>query len=162
MAPEGPGWRRVVASLEPVEVLEATEVATLLEAGAVVVCGGGGGVPVTRGRDGRLRGLEAVVDKDLTSALLAERVGTDALLLLTDVPGVIADRGTREPTLVRQLRRADLGSLDLPAGSMGPKVEAALRFVERTGGRAVIGAVTDAAGLLSGTDGTEVRADAPT
>lgn len=155
---EGPGWRRVVPSPAPVEVLEARQVESLVGSGVVVVCGGGGGVPVTRGRDGRLHGVEAVVDKDLTSALLAEHLGADALLLLTDVPGVVADRGTREPTLVPRLSRAELPGLDLPAGSMGAKALAGLRFVERTGGRAVIGDVADAAALLDGSVGTELVA----
>ncbi|GAA3616220.1 carbamate kinase [Marihabitans asiaticum] len=156
---EGDGWRRVVPSPEPLEVLETREIETLLVTGAVVVCGGGGGVPVTRGEGGRLRGVEAVVDKDLTSGLLAERIGADVLLLLTDVAGVIADRGTREPSLVRRLRRADVRDLDLPPGSMGPKVEAALRFVERTGGRAVVGDITGVADLVAGLTGTEVLAE---
>lgn len=156
VAAEGGGWRRVVGSPEPVELLDAPVVARLLSAGVVVCCAGGGGVPVVRDADGTLRGVEAVVDKDLASALLAESIGADLLLVLTDVPGVVRGHGTPGAQLVPRLRREDVAGLDLPEGSMGPKVEAALRFVERTGGRAVIGDVADTPELVAGRAGTTV------
>ena len=134
-------------------MLEAAVVAELLEAGVVVCCAGGGGVPVARGADGRLHGVEAVIDKDLASAVLAESIGAD-LLLLTDVPGVLRDHGTARARLLERVRRVDVTDLDLPRGSMRPKAEAALRFVERTGGRAVIGDVADVLDLAAGRTGT--------
>ncbi len=153
---EPTGWRRAVPSPEPVDLLEAEVVTRLLADGVLVCCAGGGGVPVTRADGGRLRGVEGVVDKDLASALLAQRVRADLLLVLTDVPGVVADYGTPEARVLPTLGRADVPALALPEGSMGPKVEAALRFAERTGGRAVIGDVEDASALVSGSAGTQV------
>jgi len=150
------GWRRVVASPEPEEVLDAPTVAALLAAGHLVVAGGGGGIPVVRGPDGGLRGVEAVVDKDLVAALLATALRADALLLLTDVPAVEAGWGTPAARPLARATPAELRGLGLAAGSMGPKVEAASRFAEATGGRAMIGALEDAAALLDGTAGTAV------
>jgi carbamate kinase len=154
LAPDRGAVRRVVPSPEPLRVLEAEAIATLAGAGALVIAAGGGGIPLVC-QDGRFRGVEAVVDKDLTSALLARELGADLLLLLTDVPGVFADG--------RVLRRAPpryLRSLGLPAGSMGPKAEAACRFVEAGRGRAAIGAIEDAARIARGEAGTEVAIDA--
>src|SRR4051812_38088908 len=123
-----------------------------MRSGILVICGGGGGVPVLReGR--RVRGVEAVVDKDLTAALLAERLHADMLVLLTDVDGVLVG-----DELLSAATPEELEALDLPAGSMGPKVAAASRFASRTGRRAVIGSLTDAAALVAGTAGTQVRA----
>lgn len=156
--PDGPGWRRVVASPTPLGVVETRLVRLLLESGAVVICAGGGGVPVLRDADGCLRGVEAVVDKDLTSAMLAEALYADVLLVLTDVPGVMRDFGTPAAAPVRRAAPDALRRLDLPAGSMGPKVEAACRFVERTGGVAAIGSLRDAVAVLQGRTGTTVSA----
>lgn len=160
LVPEQGGWRRVVGSPEPREVLEVALVAALLDAGATVCCAGGGGVPVVRAQDGRLVGVEAVVDKDLTASLLALGVGADLLVILTDVPGVLLQHGTPQARLLRRLTRAEATLLDLPEGSMGPKVEGALRFVEGGPGRAVIGDITQVADLVAGTAGTEVVAGA--
>jgi carbamate kinase len=150
------GWRRVVASPEPLEVLDAPAVGALLAAGYVVVAAGGGGIPVAREPDGTLHGVEAVIDKDLATAVLAEALEADALLLLTDVPAVVRGFGTpnAEPIL-----RATPGALrreKFPAGSMGPKVEAVCRFVEVTGDLAAIGALADAGLILAGKAGTVV------
>ncbi len=160
MRKDGSWWRRVVPSPEPVEVLELPLIEALVATGAIVICAGGGGVPVVRQADGAgVAGVEAVVDKDLTSALLAQSVGADVLLILTDVAAVFDGFGTAgarpiETATVRELR----GDL-LPAGSMGPKAEAACRFVEATGKKAIIGRLEDAEAMFLGKAGTSVVPD---
>jgi carbamate kinase len=156
VAPEAAGWRRVVPSPEPRGLPGLRVVEVLLGAGVTVVCTGGGGIPVVSGQDGRQRGVEAVVDKDLASALLATRLGADALLLLTDVPGVYADWPEPARELLGRISEAELAGLALEPGSMAPKVEAARRFVAAGGAHAAIGALGDAAALLAGTAGTRV------
>ena len=153
---DGDGWRRVVGSPRPQRVIETRLIRLLLESGAVVVCAGGGGVPVVRDDLGELRGVEAVVDKDLTSAVLAEALDADMLLVLTDVPNVMRGFGTPEASPVRRETPAGMRALDVPAGSMGPKVDAVCRFVELTGGVAAIGRLEDAADILTGDAGTIV------
>ena len=155
--PDGTSWRRVVASPEPIEVVEMATVRMLLADGAVVICAGGGGIPVCRGEDGHLRGVEAVVDKDLTAALLARDLGADALLLLTDVPNVEIGFGTDGARPIGKTSPEALRAQSFPSGSMGPKVEAACRFVDSTGNRAMIGRLEDATGLLEETRGTIVK-----
>ena len=158
MAADGDRWRRVVASPEPLEIIEIHTIRRLVES-AIVVCAGGGGIPVVRADDTRLAGVEAVIDKDLTSALLAAQLDADALLLLTDVDGVFRHFGTADAELVRDATVSELRDAGFPSGSMGPKVEAACRFVERTHGVAAIGALGDAAAVLAGDRGTRVLAD---
>jgi carbamate kinase len=158
VAPDGPSWRRVVASPEPVGIVELDTVAALVGTGAVVVCAGGGGIPVCRAPDGSLRGAEAVVDKDLTASLLARDLDADALLLLTDVEAVELDHGTPSARAIRRADPAMLRSHPFAPGSMGPKVEAVCRFAETTGKAAMIGRLTDATALLEGRRGTFVRA----
>lgn len=148
----------LVASPEPVEILERGSIARLAAAGVVVVCVGGGGIPVAREADGSLGGVEAVVDKDLASGLVAADLGAEALLLLTDVDGVYEGWGTDAARRIDRATPAALRAGRFEAGSMGPKAEAAGRFVERGGGRAAIGALGDAAALLAGTAGTQVDA----
>jgi carbamate kinase len=155
--PDGPHWRRVVASPEPTALVELETIRMLVAAGVLVVCAGGGGVPVVAAPDGTLSGVEAVVDKDLAAALLAIELEADALLLLTDVPDVQAGWGTPAARAVRDATPTELRRLDLAAGSMGPKAEAAGRFAEATHGSAMIGALEDAAALLRGDAGTRVR-----
>jgi len=154
VAPDGRGVRRAVASPEPREVLGVPAVRLLLGAGMVVVCAGGGGIPVVRAGGG-LTGVEAVVDKDLAAAVLAQSLDADVLLLLTDVPGVYRDPSAAEPEVIGQAPPSYLRALDLAAGSMGPKAEAAARFAA-SGGRAAIGGLADAEALLAGTAGTQV------
>lgn len=156
LVPDGAGWRRAVASPEPQRIREIATVARLLAAGVIVACAGGGGIPVVRSGEG-LRGVEAVVDKDLSSALLAEGIRADALLLLTDVAGVHPN-WPDEGELLGEQRVSALRRLSLAPGSMAPKVEAACRFVERTGGYAAIGAMEDAEALLARRRGTRVIA----
>ncbi len=156
---DGDTWRRVVASPEPVAVVEESLVELLLDRRVIVVCAGGGGAPVVRGPDGALVGVEAVVDKDRTSGILAVAVHADLLVLLTDVAGVMAGFGTPGARLIGNASPAELRKLELPAGSMGPKVDAVCDFVERTGRPAVIGALDQATAILSGTAGTRVTED---
>jgi carbamate kinase len=158
--PDGEFWRRVVGSPEPQSLVEMPTISKLVESGSLVVCAGGGGIPVCRDADGLLHGVEAVVDKDLTAAILAHNVGADAFLLLTDVPHVERDFGTELAHAIRTTTPKELRALDFAAGSMGPKVEAACRFVERTGKRAMIGRFEDVLDLLEGSQGTIVEPDA--
>jgi carbamate kinase len=152
--PDGAAWRRVVPSPEPLELVELPLIQVLLAAGALVVCAGGGGIPVVADAAGALRGVEAVVDKDLTAALLADAVNADALLLLTDVNAVIDGFGTPDARPIRRATPGELRARSFPAGSMGPKVEAACRFVTATGKMAAIGRLDAATALLDGTGGT--------
>jgi carbamate kinase len=153
---DGNAWRRVVASPVPLRIVETRLIRKLLDAGAVVICAGGGGAPVVRNRLGELEGIEAVVDKDLTSGLLAAALDADLLLLLTDVAAVETDYGTPAARPIHRAAPADLRALKLPAGSMGPKVEAVCRFVELTGGTAAIGSLRDTDAILTGKAGTIV------
>ena len=156
VARDGEAWRRVVPSPEPLELMELPLIRQLVDSGALVVCAGGGGIPVVADPSGALRGVEAVVDKDLTAALLAEAVNADALLLLTDVDAVIDGYGTPGARPIRRTTPAELRARSFPAGSMGPKVEAACRFVEATGKVAAIGRLDAATALLTGEAGTTV------
>jgi carbamate kinase len=158
VATDGRHWRRVVPSPEPRSIVEFRTIKLLVDAGVLVVCVGGGGIPVTVDREGRLHGVEAVVDKDRAAALLAEGLGADALLMLTDVPGVEVGFGTPKARPLRDVEASKLRELPFPPGSMGPKVDAACRFAERTGGLAGIGMLGDAAAILRGERGTRVRA----
>ena len=155
--PDGTAWRRVVASPEPCALVELAIVESLLADHAVVVCAGGGGIPVCRNANGQLRGIEAVVDKDLTSALVAKDICADALVILTDVPAVELGYGTPTSQAIGHTTVAALRAQNFAAGSMGPKVDAACRFVEATGKRAMIGQLDDAEELLAGTKGTLVE-----
>jgi carbamate kinase len=150
------GLRRVVASPEPRRIRELAAIRRLVAAGVVVVCAGGGGIPVAASAGGSLRGLEAVIDKDLTSALLACELAADGLLLLTDVDAVYEDWPSPAQRAIRHTTPEALRARGLPPGSMGPKAEAACRFVERSGGFAAIGALADAPRLLAGECGTRL------
>ncbi|MCC6223657.1 MAG: carbamate kinase [Thermoleophilia bacterium] len=158
IARDGRGFRRVVPSPEPVGIVELRAIRVLVEAGVLAICVGGGGIPVCRDRAGRLSGAEAVIDKDLSAALLARLLGAALLLLLTDVPGVARGFATPAAEQLRRVTPAELRRLDLPAGSMGPKAEAACRFVEATGAVAAIGALGDARAIVRGEAGTIVVA----
>jgi carbamate kinase len=160
IAADGPRWRRVVASPKPLGLVEIETVRSLAEAGVLVVCGGGGGVPVIRSSGGELTGVEAVVDKDLTAAELAITLKADRLLVLTDVPAIIRGFGTPDAQPIQTIDTDALSAMTFPAGSMGPKVEACIRFVRASGQPAAIGALTDAAGILAGRAGTTITAAA--
>lgn len=156
MRRDGEHWRRVVPSPEPIRIIELDTIALLVESGVIVVCAGGGGVPVVEGPDGSLHGVEAVIDKDRAAALLAEGLGADLLLLLTDVSNAYVDWGTPAQRPVGRTTPDELARYEFPAGSMGPKVEAACRFVRRTGGTGAIGALADAVAIVNGEAGTIV------
>ena len=151
-------WRRVVASPKPLRFVEEGPLRALVDSGHVVVAAGGGGVPVVEHR-GQLHGVEAVVDKDRTAALLATVVGADLLMVLTEAPAVAVGYGTPEQRELSTMTVAEatawLRAGEFPEGSMGPKVEACVSFV-RSGGAAAIGALPDAAAVLAGTKGTRI------
>jgi carbamate kinase len=162
---DGDAWRRVVPSPEPRRIFEMRPIKWLLDKGVVVICAGGGGIPtmydpmaarVPAGRE--LGGVEAVIDKDLASELLAREVDADVLLMATDVEGVFADWGTSQQRLLELVTAEELRETRFAAGSMGPKVEAAARFVERTGNRAAIGALEHIEAIVEGRAGTQVVA----
>ena len=157
LAPDRGGRRRVVASPEPRSIVELPTIRLLVESGVLVVCVGGGGIPVQLDDQGLLRGVEAVIDKDLAAALLACSLDAEGLLLLTDVPAVEAGWGTPDARPLDEVTSAALRAIDFEPGSMGPKVEAACRFAEATGAPAGIGALADAAAILRGERGTRVR-----
>ncbi len=152
------GWRRVVASPDPVEILEAEAVRALLERGVTVIAAGGGGIPVVQRADGVLSGVSAVVDKDLASALLAADLGAAGLVILTDVPRVSLGFGTRAERPIERMTVAEARSYmdagEFPAGSMGPKVEAICRFVTATSGTGVITSIENCEGAVYGRAGT--------
>jgi carbamate kinase len=159
VAPDGKHWRRVVASPTPRSIVELPTIRLLLDHGVIVVCAGGGGVPVVVDSFGARHGVEAVVDKDLSSALLARQLSADLLLLLTDVEAVESHWGKPDAHVLHTVTPAELQHEDFAAGSMGPKVEAAATFVRSTGGRAAIGALADAVAIVAGTAGTTVVPD---
>jgi carbamate kinase len=161
IAPDGSSWRRVVASPKPLAIIEIASIRRLAEAGAIVVCAGGGGIPVIAGPDGKLRGADAVVDKDATSALLASQIKADMFIMLTDVDGVYLDYGTAHARLVARAGVAALQMHDtaFKAGSMGPKVQAAYDFVAATSHIAGIGQLGDAIAIAAQKAGTIIASE---
>ena len=156
IAPDGDMFRRVVASPKPRRIFEIGPIRTLVENGTVVICAGGGGIPTMYDADGTLHGVEAVIDKDLASALLARQLAADLLVIATDVDGVYTGWGTTEQRLVNRVTPDELMRMRFASGSMGPKVEAARTFVSATGNDAVIGALTDIVDIVAGSAGTRV------
>ncbi len=155
IAADGAQWRRVVASPKPVEIPDLQVITLLLDHNVIVICAGGGGIPVTRCADGNLIGIEAVIDKDAASALLAQQLGAGALLLLTDVDAVYRDFGTETAARIAHLTSAEATTLNVPAGSMGPKVSAGNDFA-KNGGFTGIGRLEDALAILDGQAGTRI------
>jgi len=158
----GRGWRRVVASPEPLECLDAPAADVLLAQGYLVVASGGGGIPTVRGEDGTLEGIEAVIDKDLTAALVAGHLGADLLVIATDVDQVMVGWGTPGAKPLGDVTAAEMRSIatseGFAAGSMGPKVEAVTRFAERAGGTGIITSLGRLAEAVTGSAGTRVTA----
>ena len=155
VAPDGEYWRRVVASPEPQRIFEMRPIHWLLENGATVICAGGGGIPTVYEPDGTLKGVEVVIDKDRASALLAFELDAGLLILATDTDGVYLDWGAEDARRIERITPEQIEQYEFEEGSMGPKVEAACGFVRRSGGRAVIGALTDMQGMVAGTAGTQ-------
>ena len=160
IATDGEGYRRVVPSPRPMRILEMGIIELLVSQGIIVICAGGGGIPVVLREDGTLTGVEAVIDKDLASALLAQELKADALLMLTDVDAVYRDWGKPEACPIRRLSPQAMKELILEPGTMAPKVEAAIEFVEKTSGIAGIGALKDAEAIINGEAGTMVTREA--
>ncbi len=154
------GWRRVVPSPRPHRVVELDVIRDLLEKGYITICVGGGGIPVTEADHG-LEGVEAVIDKDLASAVLAIGLGADRFVILTDVEGVYIDYGKPGQRLLREMRVGEARRLleegQFPPGSMGPKVEAAIMFVEKTERLAIIGRLEDGVDVVRGVKGTIIK-----
>ncbi|MGY2875515.1 carbamate kinase [Marmoricola sp. URHA0025 HA25] len=157
IAPDGDGFRRVVASPRPKRIFEIRPIRQLLDRGTIVVCAGGGGIPTVFDEHGDLHGVEAVVDKDATSAMLAEELAADILVIATDVDAVYVEWGTPDQRKLDRTTPDELDSLGLAEGSMGPKVKAAAAFVRATGKRAVIGSLEELGALVAGTAGTVVE-----
>lgn len=160
MAPDNDKFRRVVASPKPVGFYGLRPLRTLIDGGYVVVCGGGGGVPTYVGEDGKQHGSEAVVDKDLATALLGSLVGADLLVIATDVDGAYVGWGTPDKKRVALSDTKSIQEFDFAKGSMGPKVQAAINFVEATGKDAVIGALSDIEQIVAGKAGTRISKNA--
>ena len=158
---DGDKWRRVVPSPKPKRIFEMKPIEWLLEKDAVVICSGGGGIPTVYAKDGshRLLGVEAVIDKDWASELLARDLEADVFVIATDADGVYLEWGTPKQHKLDRVTPAELGKYSFPAGSMGPKVEAVCQFVNATGHRAAIGALQDIEEIVAGEAGTQVVPD---
>ena len=160
IAQDGDWWRRVVPSPEPMHIRQADTISMLSDTGLIVLCVGGGGVPVIADYEkGTMRGVEAVIDKDLASGVLARDVGADVLLLLPDADAVYLDWGTPEQRAIKRATVDQLAGFGFAAGSMGPKVDAARRFVSEGSGEAIIGSLARLDDILDGTSGTRIVAE---
>jgi carbamate kinase len=153
------GLRRVVPSPLPIAILNIAPIRLLVEAGVCVICAGGGGIPVVRGEDGKMEGVEAVIDKDRTAALLAQALQADVLLMLTDVEAVFQDWGGPDQSGIDRITPDSLDDMDFAAGSMQPKITAARDFVRAGGKVAGIGRLQDARAIVEGRAGTQIRLD---
>jgi len=153
---DGDKWRRVVPSPRPQRIFEIRPIKWLLKKGAIVICAGGGGIPTVYDSERKLHGVEAVIDKDLASELLARELDADLLIMATDVDAVYVGWGTPEAKAIKRISPDAIRGYSFPAGSMGPKVDAACRFAERTGRAAAIGALKDLESIVEGRAGTTV------
>ncbi|MGP5476172.1 carbamate kinase [Pseudomonas helleri] len=159
IAPDGDKFRRVVPSPKPKHIFEIRPIKWLLEKGTVVICAGGGGIPTMYGEDGNLKGIEAVIDKDLASSLLAQQLNSDLLVIATDVNAAFINWGKPDQKGIAHAHPDELEKLGFAAGSMGPKVEAACEFARKTGKTAVIGALADIEAIVLGKAGTRVSTE---
>lgn len=159
IAPDGDKFRRVVPSPKPKHIFEIRPIKWLLEKGTVVICAGGGGIPTMYGEDGNLKGIEAVIDKDLASSLLAQQLNSDLLVIATDVNAAFINWGKPDQKGIAHAHPDELEKLGFAAGSMGPKVEAACEFARKTGKTAVIGALADIEAIVQGKAGTRVSTE---
>ncbi|OPZ79348.1 MAG: Carbamate kinase 1 [Actinobacteria bacterium ADurb.Bin444] len=155
---DGQAWRRVVPSPLPRRIFEIRPIKWLIEKGVIVICAGGGGIPTMIGENGDLQGVEAVIDKDLAGSLLARELDADLFVMATDVEGAYLDWGSPHARLLRDVTPDELRQHHFPAGSMGPKVDAACQFVDKTGRRAAIGSIGAIEEMVKGVAGTQVRA----
>ena len=155
---DGEYWRRVVPSPKPKRIFEIRPMRWLIERGVVVICAEGGGIPTmyAAGEDRRLIGVEAVIDKDLATSLLSQELDADLFVMATDVDGVYLDWGTPTQRRLERVTTDELRAISFPAGSMGPKVDAATGFVDASGKRAVIGSLEELDAMVAGTAGTNV------
>ena len=161
IAPDGDKFRRVVASPKPKRIFEIRPIKWLLEKGSIVICAGGGGIPTMYDKDGQLQGVEAVIDKDLCSALLAEQLESDLLVIATDVNAAFVDWGKPTQKAIAQAHPDEMEKLGFAAGSMGPKVQAACTFARNTGKVAVIGSLEDIEDIVNGHAGTRISSATP-
>lgn len=154
MAPDGEHFRKVVPSPLPRRIIEISAIRTLVDNGYVVICAGGGGIPVAYDKNRKLYGVEAVIDKDLASGLLAKDLDAEMFVMLTDVSNVFVDFGTKNQKSIRAAHPDALEALDFAAGSMGPKVLGACQFVRETGHQSAIGQLSDLSAIMTGRAGT--------
>jgi len=161
IAPDGDQFRRVVASPKPRRIFEIRPIQWLLDKGSIVICAGGGGIPTLYGEDGKLKGIEAVIDKDLCSSLLAEQLDADLLVIATDVSAAFVDWGQPSQKAIAQAHPDAIEKLGFAAGSMGPKVQAACEFARHTGKIAVIGSLADIEAIVQGKAGTRISTARP-
>ena len=161
IAPDGDKFRRVVASPKPKRIFEIRPIKWLLDKSSIVICAGGGGNPTMYGANGKLQGVEAVIDKDLCSALLAEQLESDLLVIATDVNAAYIDFGKPTQKAIAQAHPDEMEKLGFAAGSMGPKVQAACEFARHTGKVAVIGSLADIEAIVQGTAGTRISTATP-
>jgi carbamate kinase len=161
IAPDGDKFRRVVASPKPKRIFEIRPIKWLLDKGSIVICAGGGGIPTLYGASGKLQGVEAVIDKDLCSALLAEQLESDLLVIATDVNAAYIDFGKPTQKAIAQAHPDEMEKLGFAAGSMGPKAQAACEFARHTGKTAVIGSLADIEAIVQGTAGTRISTATP-
>jgi carbamate kinase len=159
MAPDGEHFRKVVPSPIPQRIIEMSVIRMLVDHGVVVICAGGGGIPVAYDENRKLFGVEAVIDKDLASGLLAKGLDADMFVMLTDVPNVFVNFGTEDQRAIRAASPDTLEEMDFAAGSMGPKVLGACKFVRETGKQSAIGKISDLTKIMAGTAGTLISND---
>lgn len=159
MAPDGAYFRKVVPSPAPQRIIEMSAIKMLVDSGVVVICAGGGGIPVAYDENKKLFGVEAVIDKDLASGLLAKGLGAEMFVMLTDVPCVYVDFGTKGQKAIRAAHPDALDALEFEAGSMGPKVRGACQFVRETGHMSAIGQLSDLEKIMDGEAGTLISDD---
>ena len=159
MAADGKHFRRVVPSPKPQRIIELNVIRMLVDNGIVVICAGGGGIPTAYDQDQKLYGVEAVIDKDLASALLSRELDAEMFVMLTDVANVYTDFGTPQQQSIRAAHPDALEQLDFAEGSMGPKIQSACQFVRETGKQSAIGKLSDLTGIMSGEAGTLISND---